>query len=628
MPGIFGIIGKTSPNVIEEKLRLMVDSMMQEPFYTSGIITFEKLKLGVGWVNHEGSFADCMPVWNEIRNICLIFSGENFMEFEDIAGLKAQGHNCNLETASYLVYLYEDMGLKFIEKLNGWFCGLVVDLRLGKAFLFNDRYGMHRVFVHENKDGFYFASEAKALLAVVPDSREFDPKGVGELLTCGCTLGNRSLYKEISILPGATLWEFENGEIKTHGSYFDIRKWTGQRQLEEEQFSCELIEKFGKIVRRYAEGPLPVGISLTGGLDSRMILAALDQASGTYPCYTFGSMFRDTFDVQTAREVAKACGQPHHTLVLGDKFLSDFPRYLEKAVYISDGYLGMSGAAELYMNSVARNFGDIRLTGNYGGELLRGDRAFKCVFPKDGFISPVLTPFLQEAQSTFQGLENADAVTFAVFRQAPSQGYGTLSIERSQLVLRSPFLDNDLVRLVYQAPRRLLLSVKTSLDVVARYKPGLMKIPTDRGILYDNKQFKNSMRKFKRKIFIKGEYWSSHGIPNWLSVISGYGARGLLEKTFLGRDKFQHFHLWTQKNFSDYITSELLRGIKELDDFFSCRRANEMVHEHMAGRRNYLNEIDKLLTLILAKRTLVGRGKVNGVPSRGLYTDTAGKNAS
>jgi asparagine synthase (glutamine-hydrolysing) len=603
MPGIAGIIG-TCREKNRAVLQQMVECMMHEPFYTSGIIIFEKLKLGVGWINHEGSFSDCMPVWNETKDICVIFSGEDFMEGKAFARLKSRDHDCNLENASYLVHLYEEMGLKFIEGLNGWFCGLLLDLRLGKAFLFNDRYGMHRIFVHENKDGIYFSSEAKALLALLPDLRRFDPKGVSEFLTFGCTLGNQSLYKGINILPAGALWEFEHGELKRRGAYFELEKWTGQQKLNEERFSYELLETFGKAVKRYSGSTLPVGVSLTGGLDSRMVMACLDAESGEFPCYTFGSMYRETFDVQTAREVAKACGQPHHVLVLGEEFLKNFQTYLEKAVYISDGYLGMSGAAELYVNSLAWNLAPVRLTGNYGGELLRGHRAFKYEVPQGRFISADLHPYLREAQKTFQELETNDPVTFALFHQAPSKGYGRLAIERSQVVLRTPFMENNLIKLVYQAPPRLLKDEKLSIAIISRYNPNLLKIPTDRGLLGFGTRLGGKVRKFRREVLIKAEYFASHGMPNWLTAISRYSLGRFLEKSFLGRDKFQHFRLWTEKRFADYIADVLIQGSRELGEFFNLPQVESMVHEHVAGKKNYIDEIDKLLTLILACNTL------------------------
>ena len=65
------------------------------------------------------------------------------------------------------------------------------------ATLFNDRYGMHRIYYHQAQDAFYFAAEAKAILAVRPELRSVDPDGLGEFVSCGCTLKNRTVFKDI-----------------------------------------------------------------------------------------------------------------------------------------------------------------------------------------------------------------------------------------------------------------------------------------------------------------------------------------------------------------------------------------------------------------------------------------------
>ena len=601
MSGIIGFIGIGDPAENASALHLMVKSMVHEPFYTSGIYVNEQLGIWTGWVGHKDSFADCMPVWNETKDVCLIFSGEDFINRGEIEHLRAKGHDCELDNASYLVHFYEEMGLKFIEKLNGWFCGLLLDNRRGKAFLFNDRYGMQRIFIHEGKDGLFFASEAKALLAVL--HREFDPKGIGEFLTCGCTLENRSLYKGLDLLPSGSLWTFSNGEVETRDSYFELESWVRQDYIQENQLVHQVVDLFDGLLQRYSGGTLPVGISLTGGLDSRMVMACLDMDHGEFPCYTFGSMFRDTFDVQVAREVAKAIKQPHQVLVLGEEFLRELPNYLEKAVYISDGYLGMSGAAELYVNFLARNIAPVRLTGNYGGELFRGVRAFKYEIPKGAFVRPSLMPELHAARTTVQELEITDAVTFALFHQAPSQGYGRLAVERSQIILRTPFMDNDLVKLVYQAPKHLLQDEKLAVAIISRYKSDLLKIPTDRGLLGGGSQVRGVIRQLHREALYRAEYFTSHGMPNWMAAISRFGLNGFLERSFLGRHKFQHFRLWTQKRFAGYITDVLLQGAEDLKEFFDGSQVESMVRAHLAGRQNYIDEIDKIMTLSLGYRT-------------------------
>ena len=78
MPGITGIISKAP--VEERDLDRMIECMMHEPFYTSGKYIHKKIGISVGWVCHRGSFADCMPLWNGTKDICLIFSGEDFTD--------------------------------------------------------------------------------------------------------------------------------------------------------------------------------------------------------------------------------------------------------------------------------------------------------------------------------------------------------------------------------------------------------------------------------------------------------------------------------------------------------------------------------------------------------------------
>jgi len=220
MPGITGIIGNTPKEKNEKDLQGMVDSMLYESFYNSGTYTNDKLCVFAGWVCHQGSFSDCMPVWNEKKNLVLIFFGENFTDLELFDQLKAKHHRFDNSNASYLIHLYEEKGIDFLQDLNGCFCGVLVDIQAGKTFLFNDRYGMQRIFYYAGKDAFYFSSEAKALLKVCPELREIDMKGLGEFLSCNCVLENRSLFKNVSLLPGASAWVFGQDDSLKKNCYF------------------------------------------------------------------------------------------------------------------------------------------------------------------------------------------------------------------------------------------------------------------------------------------------------------------------------------------------------------------------------------------------------------------------
>src|SRR5512137_1126086 len=104
MPGIVGIIGEGCSVENAAALQQLVKCMMHEPFYTSGTYINDELGLWVGWVSHAGSFADCMPVWNEANDVCLVFSGENFTDQSQVTHLQARGHRFEAENASYLVH--------------------------------------------------------------------------------------------------------------------------------------------------------------------------------------------------------------------------------------------------------------------------------------------------------------------------------------------------------------------------------------------------------------------------------------------------------------------------------------------------------------------------------------------
>src|ERR1700733_10379016 len=165
MPGIVGLISKMPPEQAEQELLRMTDAMRHESFYETGMWSDKSLGVYVGWVARSGSFSDEMPLSNERGDVVLVFSGEEYPEPGISSQLKQQGHELKTTGPHYLVHLYED-DLAFPAGLNGRFQGLLTDRTRGTSILFNDRYGMNRIYYHEGKEAFYFAAEAKAILAV------------------------------------------------------------------------------------------------------------------------------------------------------------------------------------------------------------------------------------------------------------------------------------------------------------------------------------------------------------------------------------------------------------------------------------------------------------------------------
>jgi asparagine synthase (glutamine-hydrolysing) len=609
MPGIIGLITKISPEQAKRELLQMVEALRHESFYAAGTWIDESLGVYVGWVARKGSFSDGMPLRNEGGDRVLIFSGEEFPEPGTAERLKGLGHDVEISGPSYLVHAAEEDST-FPTGLNGRFHGLLVDRHHGTAMLFNDRYGMHRIYYHESQDAFYFASEAKAILSVRPKLRAIDAEALGEFLSCGAVLENRTLFQATQVLPPASAWKFQNGTLDSKRTYFQVKDWEEQEILDQESFYRNLRESFTRNLPRYFGGTEKIGMSLTGGLDTRMIMAWQQFEPGRLPCYTFGGMHRECKDVTTARQVARACGQPHQVIPVSEEFLAHFPQYAERTVFLTEGCVDVSRSPDLYLNERARQIAPVRMTGNYGGEILRQVRGFKPVVPLEGLFDSGLLPYIRKAEATYARNLAGHPVSFAAFKQGPWYHYGSLALEETQLSLRSPYLDNDFVRTVLSAPKSVLANNNVSLRLVADGNPALLGIPTDRGVGKQNGLGGTLSRAFLEFQF-KAEYAYDIGMPQWVARIDHKFSAFHLERLFLGRHKVFHFRIWYRGALASYLQEMLLDRRSLSRPYVNGKAVECIVRGHLKGERNYTTEIHKLLTLELLHRRFLDGSESN-----------------
>jgi asparagine synthase (glutamine-hydrolysing) len=601
MPGIVGLITKMPRKQAEPLLLRMVETLRHESFYETGTWIDESLGVYVGWAARKNSFSDGMPVQNERGDVTLAFSGEEYPEPGIVSGLKQRGHVLEAAAASYLVHLYEE-NPAFPACLNGRFHGLLMDRARGTATLFNDRYGMHRIYFHESKEAFYFTAEAKAILAVRPELRRANLRSLGEFVTCGCVLENRTLFNDIYVLPPASSWIFQDRSIVKKGAYFWPREWEEQPPLESEAHYQELRAVFSQNLSRYLNGREPVAMSLTGGLDTRMIMAWHKFPPASLPCYTFGGMYRDCRDVLVARQVARACRQSHEVIPVGGEFLSRFPYYAERAVYLTDACVEVNRSPDLYVNEKAREIAPVRIGGNYGSEVLRGGRAFKPIEPNPELFRIEFFPYLRAANETYARVIGGHPVSFAAFRQAPWHHYGLLALEETQLAVRSPYLDNDLVQKVFRAPSSVLTNSNLSLRLIADGDSSLRRIQTDRGLGGDSASLPTTAYHSLQEFTFKAEYAYDYGMPQWVARIDHFFSPLHLERLFLGRHKFYHFRVWYRDALSKYVREMLLDSRTLSRPYLEPRGLEAAVRGHLKGDRNYTVEITKVLTLELLHR--------------------------
>jgi asparagine synthase (glutamine-hydrolysing) len=561
----------------------------------------EPLGVYVGWSAQRGSFADGMPLSNETGDTVLVFAGEEFSEPGTAARLTARGHTLDSTEASYLVHQYEE-DPNFPAGLNGFFHGLLADRAHGTVTLMNDRFGMQRLYYHESKDAFYFAAEAKAILAVRPELRSADPASMGELIALNAVLENRSLFQGVFVMPGASFWRFRNGAIEHKGAYFDPQEWEALPTLDPDSYYRELLEVFVQSLPRYFTGRQRVAMSLTGGLDTRAVMAWYKGSAGSLPCYTFGGMYRDCQDVLVARQVARICGQPHQVIETGADFLSRFPKLAERTVYLTDGCADVSYSPPLYVCQQAREIAPVRMTGNYGDQVLRRFRAFKPKMSSVDIFRPELLRQVTGARETYNRIADTHPLSFSAFRQTAWHHYSLLALEQSQLTQRSPFLDNDLVRINFRAPISVVGNNTARLQLIADGNSALRQIRTDMGVGGSHEAFPGGIIRRYQDFTFKAEYAYDHGMPQWASRSDHALSLLHLERLFLGRHKYYHFRVWYRGALSKYVQEMLLDPLTLSRPYLDRKAVEAMVHGHIRGGRNYTTEIHKLLSVELLHR--------------------------
>jgi len=343
-----------------------------------------------------------------------------------------------------------------------------------------------------------------------------------------------------------------------------------------------------------------VSSGAAAGLSARRLLCA---SLCRTPITAFGT---SSINVSISRRIAKICDQTHDVLEVGRNFLAQFPSLAEKTTYITDGGLDVTGSADLYVNMLARQIAPVRLTGNYGSEILRGARHLKAAPAREGLYEGGFAKLIGLAGSTLTETWQGNPVSLAAFKQAPWHHYNRLCVEQSQLTVRSPYLDNELVMLMFQAPADALNSAENSLRLINEGNPELGRIMTDRGLGGRSSRLISTTTHLYREFLFKADYAFNYGMPQWLSKIDhAFLAPIHFERLILGRHKFHHFRVWFRDELSNYIKEILLDQKSRNRSYLMSGSLEKLVMSHTSGQLNYTTEITKILSAELLQRLII-----------------------
>ena len=368
------------------------------------------------------------------------------------------------------------------------------------------------------------------------------------------------------------------------------------------EFEARYREIFQRIMPNYFASESRVGLALTGGLDTRMIMAARPDTKLKPVCYTFTGLTGATLDDKIAAQVAAAAGLDHSLLRFRPDFFSNFAAHADKTVFITDGCSGMFGAHEIYFHQQARQLATLRLTGNYGSEVFRGMSTFKPLGLAAQIFNLETAAKVGEAAGRLAG-QRRHADTFTVFKEIPWNLFGNLAAGRSQISFRTPYLDNEIVALAYQAPAQAKRSSLPALRFVKACNPALVKIPTDLGFAGDGTGPVVLARRAYSKFTFKLDYYSTAGLPRKLAVLNPVFKPVVNSLGIAGMHKFLRYSTWFRKELAGRVKEVI--GVQQKNGaFWNPEALGQITAQHMSGTRDFSAEINAILTLDAMERTL------------------------
>jgi len=372
MCGITGKVYREPDHAVEsDVLAAMCETLRHRGpddagFYVEGNVGLAMRRLSIIDVHTGGQ-----PIHNEDRTVWTVYNGEIYNSPDLRRDLESRGHHFYTRTdTEVIVHLYEEYGVDFVRYLNGMFALTLWDGKRRQLVLARDRLGIKPLFYATAADRFLFGSEIKAILA--DDLRPtIDVNALSHYLSLLYIPAPHTIYKEIRKLEAGHILVWREGEVTTQ-RYWNLShvqpRVSGERRTRD--LWAELRELLTDAVRCHLISDVPLGVFLSGGLDSSTIVALM-RRTHSGPFRTFSIGFDDpTYDeLPYARLIAQRFETEHTELVIKPDVVDLVPRLVQ---HFDEPFADSSAIPTYYLSQLARRHVKAALGGDGGDEVFAG----------------------------------------------------------------------------------------------------------------------------------------------------------------------------------------------------------------------------------------------------------------
>jgi asparagine synthase (glutamine-hydrolysing) len=639
MCGICGTVHFDGKPITQTLLKQMNDSISHRGPDGEGFYCGENVGLAMRRLSIIDVAGSDQPLYNEDRSIAVVFNGEIFNYRQLRHDLAQQGHTFHTEgDGETIAHLYEQYGCDAPKYMRGQFAFALWDSKERRLFLARDRFGQIPLYYYHDAHTFVFASEIKALLnhpSVPRESLLDNPNNLALYLGYGYIPAPMTAFKGIQmLLPRYSLtiavgdtqpytqpyWEvpiITNGVEAKRGNMYE----GNLDSLRSENLKRRLLELLRESVELRMIADVPLGAFLSGGLDSSLIVALMQQMTN-HPVKTFSIGFEgdDSFDeTPYAKQVADYLHTDHTPFIVKPEAMS----LLEKLVWHHDQPFADSSAIPTFLVSeLTRKQVTVALTGDGGDEMFAGYERFYAaslvqklqVIPRPLWgIASTLMNVLPEGTGYYNPLKRAKRFVNAASKDIEKAYFDWVRVMDNRLTLEltaAPRRIYDTAEIVFQGKFERGVDLANILCVnQMTYLPDDLLIKTDRCSMAASLEARSPFLDHKLAEFAATIPIDLKLKGRTTKYILKEAARGLLPDSIIDRPKHGFgvpLGAWLRKDIApvkDILLSDTARQRKLLN----MPVVERLIAEHESGKRDYNRQLWTLLTLEQWHRSFIDK---------------------